>query len=62
MPRYFTRKRPSQWIEDDTECAEPFRPAIVVSEHVAVDTGLLDASGDTIWREPNPVGFVWSDE
>jgi len=62
VSRYFTRKRPTQWIADDLgpEYA-PMIPSLSVSEHEATDTGLLDADGNTIWREPNPMGFVWSD-
>lgn len=31
---------------------------MTVHEHVGVKTGLLDASGREIIRQPNPVGFV----
>ena len=57
MSRYFTRKRPSQWIADDLGP----EPSLSVSEHEATDTGLLDADGNTIWRAPNEMGFVWSE-
>jgi len=30
---------------------------VSVCDHEAVYTGLLDADGDEIWREPNPIGF-----
>lgn len=67
MSRYFTRAR----VEDADGWAinpgQPYmtrepradeRPTHVdVSEHEAVDTGLLDARGDAIWRGPNPIGF-----
>ena len=38
------------------------RTDITVDEHVATDTGLLDADGNIIWRTPNPVGFGKDDE
>lgn len=57
MPRYFTAKPRALWVEDD-HYGEPIRPdAPTVDDHVPVDTGLLDAKGDTIWRAPNPIGF-----
>lgn len=61
MPRYFTRPR-SFWVEDDVprETRSPDTP--MVPEHVAADTGLLDASGGTIWRAPDPIGFRFGDE
>lgn len=57
MSRYFTRKRPSQWIADDLGPED----APMIREHEATDTGLLDADGNTIWRAPNEMGFVWSE-
>lgn len=58
MPRYFTRraqpKPKAEYWED-----EPFRPHLIVSDHEAVDTGLIDKNGDAIMRGLNPVGFVW---
>lgn len=64
MPRYFTRRAPrsSLWVEDDVyrEGRVPDTPQ--VPEHVAVDTGLLDATGDTIWRAPPPMGFRFEDD
>lgn len=32
-------------------------PAIHVSDHQPINTGLLDNEGNTIWRAPNPIGF-----
>lgn len=59
MSRYFTRRPSAFYVEDDVmrEAIRPDTPQ--VPEHVAVDTGLLTASGDTIWRAPDPIGFVW---
>jgi hypothetical protein len=57
MSRYFTApkaKRPSAEYFYDVES---FRHIPTVSDHEATDTGLLDASGDTIWRAPEPMGF-----
>jgi hypothetical protein len=62
MARYFTRKHPSQWIEDETWGARPFVPTLTVSDHEAADTGLLDVDGNPIFRAANPIGFVWNDE
>lgn len=57
MARYFTQPR-SFWVEDEHYSPEPGRISEPhVPEHVATDTGLLDARGDPIMRAPNPVGF-----
>lgn len=65
MTRYFS-KRPSSegWCGDDLFDDERggFVPSISVDEHVATDTGLLDADGNTIWRAPNPLGFGRDEE
>lgn len=62
MPRYFTRPRSSLWVEDTVprEGRVPDTPN--VPEHVATDTGLLDANGSTIWRAPPPIGFRFEEE
>lgn len=64
MPRYFTR--PRAWTGTDfgqpydaPDHAEAFRPHLDVPDHEATDTGLLDKDGNSIWRAPNPIGFVW---
>jgi len=60
MPRYFTRaaKPRALWIEDDHDMPDMRHdPLPEVSEHVAVDTGLLDARGETIMRAPDAIGF-----
>jgi len=58
MPRYFTApKQPRSWIADDWE--EPVRHIPTVSDHEPTDTGLIDVNGDSIWRAPNPIGFIW---
>lgn len=56
MSRYFTK--PKAWVADDIydEDRVP-QPSLTVCDHEATDTGLLDASGDVIWRAPNPIGF-----
>lgn len=33
-----------------------------VFEHGATFTGLVDASGDELWRLPNPIGFCRDDD
>lgn len=60
MARY-TSSRPRGWIEDDVY-ADPARLDIVVSEAGPVDTGLLDAGGNAIFRIPNPIGFGRDEE
>jgi hypothetical protein len=60
MPRYVVRtNRPrSLWVEDDHDMPDlRSDPLPMVSEHVAVNSGLLDQHGNTIWREPDPIGF-----
>lgn len=58
MSRYFTapKRKPvkAEWDYDT-----PMIPHLTVSDHEAMDTGLLDAGGNTIWRAPNPMGFIW---
>ena len=55
MSRYFTAapKPRADWADGDY----PMLPDLSVADHEATDTGLLDASGDSIWRAPNPMGF-----
>jgi hypothetical protein len=59
--RYFTRPR-SFYVEDETYRDPVNLGTPIVSEHVATDTGLLDARGDTIWRAPPPMGFQFEDD
>lgn len=56
MPRYFAK--PKAWVEDDLY-EDDYVPSesVQVCDHEATFTGLLDASGDEIWRAPNPIGF-----
>lgn len=72
MSRYTTRKASSTtdhlapsrtaWIADPlTEDDYASNHVPTVCDHEAVPTGLLDQNGDEIWREPNPIGFVWPD-
>lgn len=60
-PRYFTRaKRPR--ADDGFWSNDISRPSTLeVCDHEPTDTGLLDANGDTIWRGPNPMGFLWDE-
>lgn len=61
MARYFIRS--SGWVEDEAFLPDPGPlPSIIVSEHEAINTGLLTAGGDTIMRAPNPMGFIWERE
>ena len=60
MPRYITR--PKAWCEDDfDEYPNPPYTSLEVCDHQAVDTGLLDKDGNSIWRAPDPIGFVHFD-
>lgn len=59
MPRYFARPRADDEYWED---AAPLITSVEVCGHVAVDTGLLDADGNSIFRAPNPVGFGKDDE
>jgi len=61
MARY--TKKLKAWCEDEDAWDYPIiRNDVTVCDHEAVNTGLLDADGDEIWREPNPVGFGRDDE
>ncbi len=65
MKRYFVRRAPkaSLYVDDDPRWPEPtFEPHMNVPEHIATNTGLLDANGDTIMRAPNPMGFIWKED
>lgn len=65
MPRYFSKRpRSDGWAGDDLYDDERggMLLELTVDEHVATDTGLLDADGNAIWRGPNPVGFGKDDE
>ncbi len=55
MPRYVTGnpKERASWWHDDT----PMLPHLTVDDHTPVDTGLVDAEGNPIYRLPNPIGF-----
>ena len=56
MARYFSKPRNIEEPEWDYE-DDPLIPDIQVDEFVAVDTGLIDASGNSIWRAPNEIGY-----
>lgn len=60
MPRYVSIRRAekaSWWFDQG-----PLTPSLTVDDHEPVDTGLLDADGNSIMRLPNPVGFGRDDE
>lgn len=63
MARYFIRPQANRlWVEDEIFSNEgALVPNLSVSDHIATDTGLLDAKGDCIMRAPNPVGFIWNE-
>ena len=64
MARYFTKARRSKafWVEDETYDGPISQDTPQVCDHEAVDTGLLDGDGNTIWRTPNPMGFIWDED
>lgn len=58
--RYFARPRAHRplYVEDDTyESQKAMLPPIVVPDHEAVNTGVLNVNGDDIWRSCRPMGF-----
>jgi len=59
MSRYITRATRTRafWVEDDLYDEPISHGTPEVCEHVATDTGLLDAHGNAIWRTPDPIGF-----
>lgn len=61
MARYFTKASRKSYDDNDDYCyREPVAELVPsVCDHEATDTGLVTASGDAIWRGPNPVGFLW---
>ncbi|MCW2405046.1 hypothetical protein M2336_001675 [Sphingobium sp. B1D7B] len=62
MIRYARLARASGWVEDEDFSPEPSPSmSLTVSEHEAVDTGLLWSDGAPVMRLPNPIGFVWSE-
>lgn len=63
MPRYHTRPsaRVRSFYVGDFGPDETV-PEVQVAEHVAADTGLLDANGEIIWRDPRPIGFGRDEE
>ena len=59
MSRYFTKRAPTRstlYVEDD-HYGRPQDHVPSVADHEPTFTGLLDASGEEIWREPRAVGF-----
>lgn len=58
MSRYTRRPVARHWVEDDRFGDEaPMIAHLSVSDHEAVDTGLLWADGSRVMRSPNPIGF-----
>lgn len=64
MSRYFIRRAPvkaSLFVENE-HYGRPSGHTPSVDEHVPTFTGLLDAQGEEIWREPRSIGFGRRDE
>ncbi len=63
MARYITRAAKPLYIETPLwGNDESLKPALAVTDHRPTFTGLLDASGDEIWKAPNPMGFGRDEE
>jgi len=61
MTRYI--KRPRSWVSDPLFSEDAgLVPDLTVDEHVPRFTGLLDAAGDEIWKQPRPAGFDRDEE
>lgn len=59
MSRYFTRRTPVKatlYVEND-HFGRPQDHMPSVADHEPTFTGLLDAQGEEIWREPRSIGF-----
>ena len=64
MSRYFIKRpqiRSTLYVEND-HYGKPQSHTPDVAEHVPTFTGLLDATGEEIWREPRAIGFGRRDE
>lgn len=60
MPRYMTRARAGGWAEDETFPPEYDGGERTIEVHDGrrpVDTGLLDADGERLFRLPDRIGF-----
>ena len=56
MPRYVSRSPRS---DDEMDWYEPpFVTSVEVVEGEPINTGLLDADGNSIWRMNDPIGFL----
>jgi len=61
VTRYITKS--SGWVEDEVDYdTESFHPSLDVDGPVEIDTGLISANGDRIYRLPPPIGFGRNDE
>lgn len=64
MSRYFVRRaqhRAALYVENE-HYGRPQDHMPSVPDHEPVFTGLLDADGEKIWREPRSIGFGKRDE
>ncbi len=61
MSRYFLNPKADGWEGDYDHWSEDWEkshnPSLDVSDHVAKFTGLYDATGSKIYKEPRTVGF-----
>lgn len=62
MSRYFVARRTRAFFVEDEHYASAQSHLPTVNDHEAVDTGLLDVTGEIIFRSPNPCGFGKDDE
>lgn len=57
MANYFIKAQTKMWDGWSDDISRP--SSLDVPDHVATDTGILDARGNPIFRAPNPMGFCW---
>ena len=56
--RYVTRAAKPLYVETPLwPDAEPLHPSLTVDDGKEVDTGLVDAKGNAIYRLQEPIGF-----
>ena len=61
--RYVTRAGKPLYIETPLwNDSEPLHPSLSVDDSKEVDTGLVDAKGNSIYRLQEPIGFGRDDD
>jgi hypothetical protein len=57
VTRYRVRQPQPRAYFDDWEGVENTPFVTMTCDHQSIFTGLLDADGNEIWRDPEPIGF-----